>query len=117
MIVDVRTRTFVYNVAGDCRMRHFHRRSGKTVLGFVVQLEILHPTIGTWTPIIRYDTAHNFVHKDLIHPNDLVEKTPLPIDDYGQALYYAETDLKDNWQSYRTRFLEELKDEKREQTS
>ena len=80
--MDVRTRSFGYPIAADCRLRHAHRRFGKTILGFVVQ-----------------------------YPNGSSEKTALPVHDYAQALNYAEADLKDQWQVYRDRFLEELKDE------
>lgn len=85
-------------------------------MGFVIQLEVWHPGMGTWAPVIRYDTAHGFVHRDWVRPDGLVEKTPIPIEDYTQALQYAEADLKDNWQIYRSRFLEGLEDEERKQT-
>lgn len=44
------------------------------------------------------------------------EKAALPTADYQQALNYAEADLKDSWQLYRNRFLEELKHEERKRT-
>ena len=111
MRVDIKTRTFVYNVSADCRWRHLHRRAGKTIVSFVVQLEVRHPHRGTWLPVVRYDTAHGFAHRDRLHPDGSVEKTPLPIEDYRQALNYAEADLKDQWEVYRDRFLEELEHE------
>lgn len=47
------------------------------VTGFVAQYETL---IGQdWRQIVRYDTAHGFAHKDIIHPNGEVVKQPLPL--------------------------------------
>ena len=80
---------------------------------FAVQLELRHPRQGSWLPIVRYDTAHGFAHRDRLRPDGSIEKTPLPIEDYSQALTYAEADLKEHWQTYRGRFLEELGDEER----
>ena len=37
-----------------------------------------------------------------------IKTTSLPIEDYRQALNYAEADLKDHWQDYRAHFLKEL---------
>jgi hypothetical protein len=67
-----------------------------------------------WLPVVRYDTGHGFAHRDVLRPDGSSEKTPLPVEDYGQALTYAEADLKDHWQAYRQRFLEELEHEKRD---
>ena len=78
---------------------------------FVVQLEVQHPRRGTWLPVVRYDTAHGFAHRDRLHPDGRSEKTALPVQDYAQALSYAEADLKDQWQMYREHFLKELQNE------
>ena len=61
---------------------------------------------------VRYDTAHGFAHRDRLHPDGSSEKTPLAVEDYAQALNYAEADLHDHWQMYRDQFLEEIEDEK-----
>jgi hypothetical protein len=58
-----------------------------------------------WHPIVRYDTAHGFAHRDLINRRGDVTKTPLFINDYNDALAFAESDLKANWEIYRERFL------------
>ena len=111
--MDLKTRSFVYNVAVDCRLRHTHRRLGKRIIGFAVQLEVRHPHHSGWVAIVRYDTAHGFAHRDRRRPDGSYEKTPLPIEDYSQALHYAEADLKDQWEFYRDRFLEDVQHEKR----
>ncbi len=111
MSVDIKTRSFVSPLTDDCRLRHHHRRIGKTIVQFVIQLEVRHPKDGTWLPVVRYDTAHGFAHRDRLHPDGRSEKTALPVQDYAQALNYAETELKEQWQMYRDRFAKELQHE------
>lgn len=59
-----------------------------------------------WHPVVRYDTAHGFAHRDLLNIAGNVKKTPLFNQDYNDALTFAESDLKTNWQSYKKQFLE-----------
>ena len=98
----------MYNVAPDCRIRHSHRRTGKMILSFVVQLEVRHPRRDTWLPVVRYDTAHGFAHRDRLYADGSSEKSPLPIEDYRQALNYAEAEVKEHWQVYQAQYLKEL---------
>ena len=72
---------------------------------FRVQLETLIER--EWLPVVRYDTAHGFAHRDLMSRHGEVEKTPLFNQDTNDALTFAESDLKTNWLSYRNRFREE----------
>lgn len=115
MCMEVRTKSFTYNIAEDCRSRHKHQRVGKSIVEFCVQLEVQIPS-GNWTPIVRYDTAHGFAHRDWLHADGSCDKIPLLVEDYGQALNYAEGDIKLNWPLYRDRYLEELENEKRKRT-
>jgi len=84
-----------------------------------------------WQPIVRYDTAHRFAHKDIIHVDGTKEKIPLNISDFSvidrsasggkEALTFSDKDLsakgrsayggKANWRIYREQFLKEVKDE------
>lgn len=96
---------FVVLLGNDCRLRHYHNRMKQEVIEFMVQLEIQFK--GDWKPIIRYDTAHGFAHRDAYHPDGRVEKTPLPMGDYNSILTFAEFDLRTNWELYRERFLRE----------
>lgn len=59
------------------------------VLMFVVQLECLFDDI--WTPVMRYDTAHGFAHRDRIHPRKPAEKTELQVKSYKEGLNFAMT--------------------------
>ena len=91
----------------DVQLRHRHIQERGRVIAFTVQLELWRR--GAWQPIARYDTAHGFAHRDLLHADGRVEKTPLGLADWSQALGLALDDLKANWPWYRERFLKEAK--------
>jgi len=87
------------------RYRHFHIQERGKIIFFRVQYET---KIGNrWAPVVRYDTAHGFAHRDIIDQKGTVRKTPLFNQDYNGALTFAESDLKLNWEFYKKRFLEE----------
>jgi len=90
--------------AGD-RYRHLHVRVRERIVFFRVQLETR--VGGVWLPVVRYDTAHGFAHRDLLDQKGRAEKTPLFNQDLNDALTFAEKDLKTNWRYYKQRFLEE----------
>lgn len=72
------------------------------VLGFMVQLECLFGD--DWHPVVRYDTAHGFAHRDLLHPSGETEKKITPVRDFNEALTFAIQDLTKNWETYRRRY-------------
>lgn len=76
------------------------------VLRFLVQLECRFN--GKWVPVVRYDTAHDFAHRDLLHPSGESAKTRLNVRDFGEALTFALRDLNENWLNYRRRYEEWL---------
>lgn len=76
------------------------------IIGFTVQYEAL--LKGEWRPIVRYDTAHGFSHKDLLHPGGAEDKQPLYFPDYNVALTFAIQDLKMAWPLYRSAYEEEM---------
>lgn len=86
------------------RMR-FTRQRGR-IVAFVIQLECL--IEGQWYPVIRYDTAHNFAHCDILRPDGSQDKRPLPVGDFNEALTYAQQDLRVNFRRYCARFKEWL---------
>ena len=90
----------------DTQLRHIHTHWKNKVTSFVVQLEIY--IRNKWQPIVRYDTAHRFAHKDIIHVNGTTEKIPLYISDFKEALTFSDKDLKTNWRIYREQFLSEF---------
>ena len=89
------------------RKRHEHISDRGVITNFVVQYELLNG--GKWLPVIRYDNAHGFAHKDLINPDGSKEKLLLGTADLNEALTMADMDIQENWQRYRERFLRRIK--------
>ena len=81
----------------------FEMTKGKVTM-LVVQYEGL--ICGKWEPIIRYDTAHGYLHKDLYvgGQKERIKKERVPIADFNRGLTEAIDDLRRHWQEYRTRF-------------
>ena len=102
------TRETAFDVTLDhgvmVRMR-FSRQRGR-IVAFVVQLQCM--INEQWYPVIRYDTAHNFAHCDILHPDGSQEKRPLAASDFNEALTYAQQDIKANFRHYCGRFKEQL---------
>ncbi|NJN53376.1 MAG: hypothetical protein HC804_00660 [Anaerolineae bacterium] len=78
-----------------------------TVLKFMVQLECLIDY--EWTAVVRYDTAHHFAHCDRLHPYEPAQKARMATQNYNEALTHAMGDLTGNWDSYRRRYKQWLK--------
>ena len=92
-------------LGSDSRYRHYHSSERGRVVEFCVQYEIyIH---GKWCPVVRYDTAHGFAHRDFMDLKGVVSKTPLFTNDYNEALTFAESDIKSNWTIYKLRFIGE----------
>lgn len=90
------------------RYRHLHIKEKGKIVYFRIQYET--KIDDQWCPVVRYDTAHGFAHRDLLSKSGFVTKTSLFNQDYNDALTFAESDLKSNWEYYKKGFLEE-KDE------
>lgn len=76
---------------------------------FVVQYET--KISNEWKPIVHYDTAYGFAHKDMISAKVKIIKQPLYFDSYNLAFTYATIDLKSNWTKYRRNYLGEENDD------
>jgi hypothetical protein len=86
----------------DVRKRHYHRVESGEIRNFVVQLEL---RLGdTWKPVVRYDCAHNFAHKDSYDQKGAAKKVNLYMA-YEDALTFADDDINENWQLYKEKFL------------
>lgn len=83
----------------------------KTDKGKVIDIVVQYETLlnEKWTPIVRYDCAHGFFHRDLLYPKDEKEKQTININSLDDALNYAEQDIKDRWEFYKERYLKKLK--------
>ena len=99
-----KTIEYVLRIGPSDRYRHLHIQQGGKIVFFRVQYET---RIGDlWYPVVRYDTAHGFAHRDLLNIHGDIRKTPLFNQDYKDALTFAENDLKTNWFSYKRAFTE-----------
>jgi len=96
---------YLIRIGDTDRYRHEHIRERGKIVHFRVQLETL--IENRWYPVVRYDTSHGFAHRDLINKKGSVIKTPIFVRDYNDALTFAESDLKANWEIYKDRFLRE----------
>jgi hypothetical protein len=82
----------------------FTTRGGQ-VTAFTVQYETT--VAGRRVPVVRYDNAHGFAHRDLldrrgqISIKETLAGAPTPAD----ALQIGERDIRENWQRYRRDFL------------
>ena len=66
---------------------------------------------GEWRAIIRYDTAHGFPHKDIIHPNGTVTKETFPGFSKAEVLTLGQKDIRRNWKRYRRNYEREMAEE------
>jgi len=89
------------------RLRVHAQKEKAEILEFVVQYEAM--ILGKWQPVVRYDTAHGFAHKDIIRADGETLKQPLFFETYNLAFTFATLDLKANWKQYRDSFEKEYK--------
>ena len=106
-IAVMKRKEYIYLLSDTDRKRHVHTRIDKTITDFVVQYEIF--INDKWCPVVRYDTAHGYAHKDLIHPDGSKEKVILGIYSYNEALTLADMDINQNWETYKLRYLRRFK--------
>jgi hypothetical protein len=80
-------------------------RDGKHLTHFVEQYFAL--IDGEEREVMRFDTAHDFAHRDLLAGDgSTILKTPMRPDiDHATAMTDAIEDLRDNWERYRADFL------------
>ncbi|MGH7961266.1 MAG: DUF7718 family protein [Candidatus Binatia bacterium] len=76
------------------------------IVRFVVQYETL--IAGEWRPVVRYDTAHGFAHKDVLSPSGETKKKIVVSYGYNEAFTNAEIDIKLNWQGYKEEYLQKV---------
>ena len=94
---------YLIHLGGRARKRHYHKTDQGQVVGFMVQLEV-EAEEGVWKPVIRYDCAHNFAHRDRYNLKGDLEKEEIPLS-YAESLDLADKDINDNWDIYQDRFL------------
>ena len=92
---------YTQQFSDNARMRHVHEMSRGIVTGFSVQFEAFFG--GRWYPVVRYDSAHGFSHKDVYNVTGESRKTELTMS-YAEALTFADRDIGRRWQEYASRF-------------
>ncbi len=107
----MRTVEFMRRLDPDTSLRvRFDIERGH-VHGFVVQLECQFDE--EYWPVVRYDTAHGFAHRDLLHPSGQSDKTDIHEADLNQALNLAIGDITAHWHDYRRRYEQWLRQQKK----
>ncbi len=64
---------------------------------------------GQWHPIVRYDMAHGFFHRDVLFPNGTQQKTRIDLPTLEIAALFADQDLKDKWEFYKEGYISKFK--------
>jgi hypothetical protein len=90
----------------EAQLRCFYRRQGKVIDQFTVQLELNRD--GVWQPVVQYDNAHGFSHRDTLHADGTQEKTSFSMGNLNETFTFAIEDLQANWCTHQERYLREL---------
>ncbi|MBU1488083.1 hypothetical protein KKH56_08580 [bacterium] len=103
--------TFLFSLSPTLkdRLRVSAKKERGSILGFIVQYESW--IRNKWHPIIRYDTAHGFPHKDVLHPDGRTDKQPIYFANYNLAFTHAIQDIKILWQWYKESYKREMKND------
>ena len=97
---------FPLSVELEDRLRVRATKARGKVVSFVVPYEAF--IRGLWKAVVRYDTAHRFAHKDILHPDGSVQKQPLDFPSLNLAFTFAVQDLRNLWKWYRYGYEKEL---------
>lgn len=94
---------YVIPLGKNARKRHYHETYKGNIASFAVQLEVL--VFDRWRVVIRYDSAHGFAHIDQYYLDGNKVKRELFLN-HNEVLTLADEDIRDNWKTYQTVFLE-----------
>jgi hypothetical protein len=83
---------------------HFITERGRVTAIKVIQYEAY--LEGKWRAVVRFDEAHGFFHRDVLHPSGEREKTVQPAYDKNLALNEAIDHIRQFWPTYRQRYEE-----------
>ena len=103
----MKEKVFIRWLGSVDRSRQLLQIDGGRIVGFVVQYETF--IAGEWKPVVRYDTAHGFAHKDILSPTGETEKKISVSFSYNDAFTNAELDIKVSWQRYKDEYLRKVK--------
>ena len=85
---------YLIRLGERARKRHYHKTDKGNLLAFMVQLEV-EVEDGIWKPVIRYDCAHDFVHRDRYNLRGDQDKQEIALS-YAESLDFADKDINDN---------------------
>ena len=94
---------YLIRLGEGARKRHYHNTDKGNLVAFMVQLEV-EVEDGIWKPVIRYDCAHDFAHRDRYNLKGDQDKQEIALS-YAESLDLADKDINDNWDIYQQRFL------------
>ena len=94
-----------FETALDRLRVHFITEYGQVKSIIVIQYEAY--IDGRWQPIVRFDEAHGFFHRDVISPTGQQQKIPIMRTDKKLALTEAITEIKQFWRTYRKAYEDE----------
>src|SRR5215510_9540313 len=103
----MKERVFIRWLSFEDRSRQVMVVDEGKIIRFVVQYETL--IAGEWCPVVRYDTAHGFAHKDVLSPGGGIERKIAVSYAYNEAFTNAEIDIKLNWHRYKEEYLQKVK--------
>lgn len=89
------------------RVRIRFETDKRDILDLVLQYETM--INDKWVAIVRYDCAHGFFHRDLLHPNGDKEKKAIEVPNLKYAFTFARQDLEDKWEWYKEQYLKKLR--------
>lgn len=92
--------------AQENRYRHWHISESGQIKRFRIQYEAF--ISRKWCAIVRYDTAHDMPHKDILHPNGTQTKEIYPDYDNAAVLTFGQLDIVNNWPAHRARYEKEM---------
>ena len=92
--------------AQENRYRHWHVWENGRIVAFVIQYEVW--LDGKWHPVLRYDTAHGYPHRDILHPDGTQTKEHFSQYTNAEVLTIGQRDIVENWLTYRVAYVKEF---------
>ena len=92
------------------RIRVRLKKDKGVILDLIIQYEAM--INAKWIPIVRYDCAHGFFHRDLLLPNGDKEKKAIEVPDLKYAFTFSKQDLVDKWEWYKEQYIKKIKNDK-----
>ena len=97
---------FIRQLTHEDRVRcRIEIRRGK-IADFIVQYEI--SLAGDWRVVVRFDTFHGILHKDLQYPDGTSQKQWLADTNFDEGLNFSYNHIQENWEIYRASYLSKL---------